>query len=262
MIKNAIKDIGDTFKNFDVPLKLTILSVRKRYHRSVLGPFWMTISTGIMIFLMSTIYSRIMGSDFDHYLQYLSLGLILWIFISAFITEVCMVYIDSESIIKDVYLPYSSYILKALLSNLVVFLHNLLIIFIVLVFFEANLTFVNILTAVSGFVLVLINLFFIGLLLANICVRFRDFPPIIGTLIQISFFVTPILWERSKLDGVAGHVASMNPLYNLIQLFRKPLLGESISVQEFCIAILFTVILAGFSLLFFSKYRNRISYWL
>ena len=45
--------------------------IRQRYRRSVLGPFWITLSTGIFILLLGIIYSRLFHMELQHYMPYL-----------------------------------------------------------------------------------------------------------------------------------------------------------------------------------------------
>src|SRR5580658_8535346 len=46
--------------------------IRQRYRRSVLGPFWITLSTGMFILLLGIIYSRLFHMELQHYMPYLS----------------------------------------------------------------------------------------------------------------------------------------------------------------------------------------------
>src|SRR5215211_7702231 len=63
--------------------------IRQRYRRSVLGPFWMTISMGVFIMLLGVIYSRIFHLPIDQYLPFLTIGYITWGFISQTTVESC-----------------------------------------------------------------------------------------------------------------------------------------------------------------------------
>src|SRR6202051_1205821 len=51
--------------------------IRQRYRRSVLGPFWITLSTGIFILLLGVIYSRLFKMDVANYLPFLTVGFVV-----------------------------------------------------------------------------------------------------------------------------------------------------------------------------------------
>ena len=74
--------------------------IRQRYRRSVIGPFWLTISTGVMIAAMGFLYARIFGQDVSTYLPYLAVGLVVWGTISTIVTESCTAFTVVDQIIK------------------------------------------------------------------------------------------------------------------------------------------------------------------
>src|ERR1700692_133639 len=86
--------------------------IRQRYRRSVLGPFWITLSMGAFILLLSLIYSRLFHMELQNYMPYLSVGYIIWGFMSAAVNDGCIAFIDSNRIVKQIKLPYSVYILR------------------------------------------------------------------------------------------------------------------------------------------------------
>ncbi len=79
--------------------------IRQRYRRSVLGPFWITLSMGMFILLLGIIYSRLFHTDLATYMPYLSVGYIVWGFISQITNESCMAFQEGARIIKQIKLP-------------------------------------------------------------------------------------------------------------------------------------------------------------
>src|SRR5262245_65717647 len=79
--------------------------IRQRYRRSVLGPFWITISMGLFIALLGTIYSRIFNQEIATFLPYVAMGVISWGFISGTMVESCNVFMEGASVIKQIQLP-------------------------------------------------------------------------------------------------------------------------------------------------------------
>jgi ABC-2 type transport system permease protein/lipopolysaccharide transport system permease protein len=90
--------------------------------------------------------------------------------------------------------------------------------------------------------------------------RFRDVPPLISSLVQIIFFVTPIMWQPELLRG-RTYIADLNPFYHMLEIVRAPLLGNPPSTRSYVAVLLITVINVGVSGAFFARFRSRISYW-
>jgi len=143
--------------------------------------------------------------------------------------------------------------------NVIVFLHNLVIVLVVLWWFPPKDPWLA-LTALPGLLLVLLNAVWIGLLLGVLCARFRDIPPIITSLVQLAFFLTPVLWHKEMLGGIQW-AADLNPLYHLIELVRAPLLGQALPPHSWPAVLLMTALGFAVTLPFFARYRGRIAYW-
>lgn len=245
-----------------LPLYLAKADIRQRYRRSILGPWWITISTGVMIACIGVIFGTLFKSPLKEFLPFLSAGLILWGFISSTIMEGTSVLIGAEAIIKQLPIPIFSHIIRMVGRNLIVFFHNLIIFPIVCLCVQKGINW-NILYFFPGVVILTLNLLWISLLLAIICTRFRDMTQIVSSLLQIAFYITPIIWMPSLLPARASMMLlDPNPVYHLLAIVREPLLGQAPTITNWLVSI--GVFLSGslFSILLFNKYRARISYWL
>ena len=76
-------------------------------------------------------------------------------------------------------------------------------------------------------ILVCIIMAWVTLMLALIGTRFRDLQPIIATILQLFFFVTPLIWDRDQIAGRAHPIwVDINPFYHIIEIMRAPMLGK------------------------------------
>ena len=107
-------EIFDGFRTWPVWTILGWDDIRQRYRRSILGPFWITLSMGIFILLLGVIYSRLFHIDLSTYLPYLSLGFIVWGFMSAVANDSCSAFQESGRIIKQIKLPFTTYIFRVI----------------------------------------------------------------------------------------------------------------------------------------------------
>jgi len=235
--------------------------IRQRYRRSVLGPFWITLSMGMFILLLGVIYSRLFHTDLATYLPYLSVGYIVWGFMSQVTNESCMAFQEGARIIKQIKLPFSIHILRIVWRNIIVFLHTIVIYIPVAIIFKVEPT-LAIFFVIPALFLVLINVTWVALVLAILTTRFRDILPIVGTGIQIAMFATPIMWQLSSLSGRSTLIAELNPLYHLLEIVRAPILGTAPEWQSWLVAVVLAVVgTIGATALLVSK-SKRIVFWL
>jgi lipopolysaccharide transport system permease protein len=259
--KKALRDISSGLSKSALWWALSLQDIKQRYRRSVIGPFWISISTGIFVAAMGPLYGALFGQDTSSYLQYLSISFIIWIFISSTINESCNAFISAEGMIKQIALPASTHVFRLLSKNFLMLAHNAVVIAVVLLIYPP-LSFANYWLLPLGLLLLYINLFWISLLLALFSTRFRDLPQIVASVMQILFFLSPILWRPEMLGRRSQLLADYNPIYHFIEIIRSPLLGTPANLLSWLASIL--LMLAGCTLTFilFSRFRSRISYWL
>ena len=112
-----------------------------------------------------------------------------------------------------------------------------------------------------GVVLITLNGIWVTMLLGVICTRFRDLAPLISTVVNLMFLVTPVFWYRDMLkDRVV--IADANPFYHLIEIVRAPILGDfpSSTSYIFCISSIFV----GFLITIFisARMEKRVPFWI
>jgi ABC-type polysaccharide/polyol phosphate export permease len=234
--------------------------IRQRYRRSVLGPWWITISTGILIIVLGLIYSRVFKIQIDVYIPYLAVGFIIWGYIATTLVESCLALQEGERIIKQISVPVSVFLFRVTWRNLIVLLHTAILFFPISLYFGLVPSY-GILKVVPGFIVVYLNQLWLGTVLALLSTRFRDVPQIVASVIQIATFATPIMWHLSDL-GDQTLIADINPIYHLIELVRAPLLGGSASQLSWIVGI--GMAIAGFTITLWLMRRvaGRIVFWL
>ena len=233
--------------------------ILQRYRRSILGPFWLTASMAIMIVALGILYAGLFNTPVEDFLPFLCVGLLVWNLVASFLVEGGTLFTGSESYIKQIRLPYSVYVYRSTWSKLVIFFHNFIIYFAVLLYFQIWPGTVGLL-AIPGLAIVVINGALASLCIGIISARFRDVPPLIGSVVQIVFFVTPIFWKPELLKG-REYVTDFNPFFHLLEIVRAPLLGSVPSAKSYLAVLLITLINIVVTGAFFSRFRSRISYW-
>jgi ABC-2 type transport system permease protein/lipopolysaccharide transport system permease protein len=225
----------------------------------MIGPFWITISMGVMVGAIGILYSQIFRIDTTEYLPYLAAGFFSWGLISSLVIDGCQTFISAEHLIKQLSAPLSVHAYRVLWSNLLTAAHTIWVFTAVAAFFGLN-PGLTVLLALPAIALVLLNGLWISLLLGLVSSRFRDIPMIIGSIVQVMLFMTPIFWRPDMLPGRTV-LLDGNPFYHFVTIIRSPLLGELPGFENWIAAIAITVVGWGVTLMFYTAYRWRIAYW-
>lgn len=262
LVKSGWRDISAALKKYELAGVLGWQDIRQRYRRSSLGPFWLTISMGVLIGALGFVFSNLFGAPLKEFLPFLTIGLILWALITSVLNEGCTGFTDAEAMIKQIYLPPFIHILRVLWRNLMIFAHNLVIFPLVLLAFWVPMKATAFLSII-GLGLLIINLTWMALLLGVFCTRYRDIPQIISNLLQVFFYLTPIIWMPHLLPKRASMLLlDANPFFHLIEIVRAPLLGSLPSALNWQFSVIFAVVGWFITVLFYGRFRSRIAYWL
>jgi ABC-type polysaccharide/polyol phosphate export permease len=216
----------------------------------------MAVSVGFL----GGLYGALLKMNLQVYVPFLALGLLVWGYMQGVIIDGCTVFMQSEHFIKQIRLPITTFVFRVVCKNLITLGHTALVYVIVAIVFQVNPGW-NGLLFIPALLLLIANSVWVVLLLGVICTRFRDVPNIVQSLLQVVFFVTPILWTPQLL-GRRAYLVDLNPIHHFVELVRSPLLGEVPSALTWEVAGGITV--GGFALTFlmFTRYRNRIAFWL
>jgi lipopolysaccharide transport system permease protein len=217
---------------------------------------------GIMIGTMGVVFGQLFKSSLDNYLPFLTAGIILWGFISAVISDGCLGFISAEPVIKQLPIPLFVHILRVVWRNVLILGHNIVIFPIVFILFGRSLT-ISALAALPGVSLLIANLCWIALILAIISARYRDLPQVVTSVLQVFFYLTPIMWMPSALSSESGrYMLVLNPAYHLLEIVRAPLLGQMPTTLNWEVSIALLVVGWASAAVLFGRYKARVAYWL
>ena len=256
----AVKDLRDGALAWHIWGNLGWQDVKLRYRRSMLGPLWLTLSAAIFIGMIGVLYARFFSQRTGDFVPHVAVGFIVWTLIVSVVNESCVVFVQGENILKQVNLPVTVHVWRMVWRNVLIFFHNFVIVPIVIVIVGKPLTLYALVLPVS-LALLIWNCFWVAVILATICARFRDIPPIVQNVAQLLFFISPIMWTPDFL-GSRIWVAHYNPIYHLIELFRAPLLEMRIPAGSFAVCVVMALVGSGLCYSLLVRFRHRITYWL
>jgi ABC-type polysaccharide/polyol phosphate export permease len=259
-VRRATADLLRGARNWELWTSLGWHEIRQRYRRSIIGPFWLTLSMGAMIGGLGFLFSSLFQQNTQDYIPYLALGLIVWALISGLILDACNIFTTAEGAIRQLSVPLSVYVYQTVWRNLIIFAHNMLIYVVVIIIYGVWPGFTALL-AIPGMMLLILNGVWVGFLFGALGARFRDFSPIVASFVQVIFFLTPIFWKEEQLRNRPAFV-DLNPFAHALDVVRMPLLGQVPPWSTWMAAA--SVTLGGLivAYLFFVRFRARIAYWL
>jgi lipopolysaccharide transport system permease protein len=255
----ATKDAWASLRAWRLWSLLGWLEIRQRYARSSLGPFWLTISMAVMIGSIGAVYGSLFGTNLKEYLPFLSIGIVLWTYFSQVISEGSLVYVNSSAYILNAATPRLVFVFQTIWRNSIIFAHNFVIIIILLAAFGTKNWAVMPLFPLA-LIIYLLNATWVAMIAGLLSARFRDLPQIISSLLQVAFYVTPILYRPNSLNRFLW-IITLNPIAYLIDLVRQPLIGQIPAMQPWVISIGMAVLGWPLALWLTGRYSKRIPFW-
>ena len=243
---------------------LALSDLRARWRRSFFGAMWSIIQPLTFTLMISFIFSRLFNTELKTYIPYILSGIVIWDFISSSLTTGTLAFVQADAYIKQCKRPLAIYTLRLVLGNLMVLgLSSLALILWVILIFPENFG-IEWLAALAVFPLAFLFVWPLATVFAYIGVRFRDLSHVMGLLLQMVWFVSPVYFEEKLFrDGGLGMLVDYNPVYNLLNIVRAPLLsGEWPTWQNFAFCLGFAAICSIIAILVGVTFEKKVIYYL
>lgn len=256
------RDIVASWRQWPFWTHLGWQDVLRQYRRSFLGPTWIAINTAVFTAAFGWLGAQLFKQDAGTYISHFCLGNVFFGFMTSTFNDGCRTYMDASSFLKQAAYPKFCFVLRVVWRNLLLLAHQLPLIVVVLAFGGKlggalwGWWLLGMLMCIACAVLVVA-------LLGLICARYRDVPMMVSSLLQIAFFVTPVMWHAELLTSAKSQLlVTLNPLAAWLSLMRGPLLGQAAPVSAWLVAGLTLLVLTGLCALAYVLARKRITYWL
>jgi ABC-type polysaccharide/polyol phosphate export permease len=225
-----------------------------QYRRSKIGPLWETINVLVMTLGIAVVSSAVIGGAVSELIGYIGLGIIVWTAITAQIGDGASAFLRNREYILSSNLSIDLYAARMIFRIFITFCHHIVLYFVGIAIGLISLHWTALL-ALPGIFLLFVNGFWVIVLLALICARFRDVELIVRNLLQLAFFVTPIFWDYRRVLTGREYIVDYNVLFYFIEIVRGPLLGEVPPLRTYAVVLAVTVI--GYVLAYLAYRRMR-----
>ena len=215
---------------------------RARFVRTFFGSFWLGLSNLFSIAALALVYGTVFKvEDFNTYVVYLGLGLVVWNSISAAIGSAPNLFEHNHSHVHNTNLNPIFYTLEEWAFQLQTFAQSFILVVLALTWFQHSLL-VNLLL-VGWFPLLNMCLFryWFPVLVCLLGARFRDIYQLVPILLQLIFLLSPILYKRKNL-GPMGWTADFNPIYRILSPVRDTLMLGQVQWVTGFVLLLFNIV--------------------
>ena len=263
-IRASISDFSRAWRDRQPWLVAAVVAIGNKYRRTILGPWWATLTTLMFVFGLAILRIGLSGGDLREAIPYVGLGFIGFSLISGGVLAGTSVFVSAGQQLSTSRQPYSAYVFWANTQQVLDFFHDAVVIIVLVVLFAIPVTLMWGWSIVA-LVLIVASSVGVGLWLGPLAARFRDVGPFVSALMRLMFFLTPIFWSVDELDATGqAWLAWFNPLTYQLLAFRDPILGQvhpSAPIAPMTMAAILAVVNLVVGLIVFTRYRARIPYW-
>ena len=237
--------------------ELVAMDIKIKYRRSVLGVLWTLLNPLCMMIILSVVFSNLFKFDIENFPLYILSGQVIFNFYSDATSGAMSAIIGSAALIKKVYVPKYLFVLSRVFSSTINLMASFTAMLIVMVATRTELHWTAFLFPIPLILLVLFSLG-IGLILSAVTVKFRDIIHLYGVFVTGLLYLTPVIYPMSILPDWLYKVVMLNPLTNILMMFRDVMLNNSMfSLSSFLIALVEACLSLGIGLYVFYKNQDK-----
>lgn len=237
--------------------ELVARDIKIKYRRSVLGVLWTLLNPLCMMIVLSIVFSNLFKFDVENFPLYLLCGQVIFNFYSDATTSSMSAIINNAALIKKVYVPKYLFVLSRVFSSFINLMASFTALLLVMVVMRVELHWTVFLSFIPLFFIVFFSLG-VGLILSAVTVKFRDIMHLYSVFVTALMYLTPVIYPMSILPPTIKIIVLMNPLTNILLMFRDVMLYNSLpSVMSICVALFETILVMVTGLYVFYKNQDQ-----
>jgi len=228
---------------------------KERYVGTNLGQFWYILSPLVMIFIYTVIFSDFMKMKLNvidssySYSIYLISGLFAWTSFSTILMRLNTIFFDKSHLIKKINIPIYTFMISIVLSEFILFIISIILAigFLVIISHPVTFTFLWLIP-----IMIIQTLFAlgVGVIFALFTPFFKDLKEVVPIIVQLWFWITPIIYLSDMIADKYPTLLKYNPFYHFLKIYQNiflyskaPTLKEIILISILTIT---TLILASY----------------
>lgn len=236
---------------------LVISDLKTKYSSSVLGFAWSMLNPLLMMLVLYFVFSNVFKMTQEHFALYILIGLTGWRFFAFGTSLALSSIVGKPSLVTRIYIPREILTLSVVISALISSLLEFLVLIPLLLIFGIALS-LTILIFPILHMLYFLMIYGIALMLASLYVYYRDLNQIWEVLLQIGFFLSPIVYPMTLIPDKYLIYYLLNPITRIIEMYRDVLLYGKIPIlMDFVIVIFSGIVLTAIGSWLFRRLSPR-----
>lgn len=252
------------FRYRDLIGALVARELKVRYRRSAIGFLWTMLQPLLMMLVLHTIFSSIFRfkMELGNYPVYALAGILFWNFFSQSIVASMNSLRGNAQLLQKLPVPKAVFPLATVLSGLVNLVFALLPLFVLLVVTGHPLTPALLFLPVAILIAALFTLG-AGLLLSPLAVFFSDVVELIGVLLTLLFYLTPVIYPKDIVPERLRWLVRFNPIRSILEVFRDPIYqGEVPPLSHLTVSVVIALLVLALGAWVFRRSSDRIPFYI
>jgi lipopolysaccharide transport system permease protein len=251
-------DLREIWSYRDLLWVLTGRDIKVRYKQTALGVAWVILRPVLSVAIFTVIFGYLakIPSEGFPYPVFVLAALIPWTFFSGALAASGNSVLGSTGLIGKIYFPRLIIPMASVGSAVVDFAISTLFLLAVLPLFDVAWT-PSLLWIPVLLLMVLCLGLGVGTLFSALIVRYRDFSGLMGYLLQIWMYATPVVYPASLVPGRWRWILYLNPMAGLTEGFRAAFLGKPIEPAPFALSCIASVAMLAAGMAYFAKEERR-----
>lgn len=230
--------------------------IRGKYKNSFLGVLWSFLNPLLQVVVYAIVFQMILKNPQENYAIFICCGLIPWTFFSSAISRAAFTMVENGNILKKVYFPREILPISIVTSEAVNFLISTIIIIAFVVFGGLGISKYIIfypIVLVTQYILLIA----ISLIVSSISVYVRDLQHLIGVVLQLLFYATPIVYATDTIPSNFQWILTINPMTYIINAYRDIFYNQTmIDLKPLLVLMIISVIACVIAYVIFNKLQK------
>jgi lipopolysaccharide transport system permease protein len=253
--------IRDSFRYRELIWALALKDLKVRYKRSVLGFLWALLNPALLMIVLTLVFSTVMKMNVKHYAIFLLTVLLPWTFLSQSLAYAVESIVGNGDLIKKVAVPKLVFPVAVVISNLINLLLSIIPLALIALAVGQPFYWTWIYLPVP---LIILTIFTLGatFLFATANVYYRDVAHIVQILLQVLFYLTPIIYSVDMVPPQFRWVFRLNPLVYVFNGFRLAVYwGQLPRIQSFGASLVCALLALFIGFAVFRKHQSQFVFY-
>ncbi|HNQ17183.1 MAG TPA: ABC transporter permease [Candidatus Woesebacteria bacterium] len=247
------------FKYRELLSELTKREVKQRYKQSILGYAWVILNPFFQMLVMAFVFKFLLRvQDLGvPYAIFLYAGLLPWTLFANSLGSSVNALVGNAGLLTKIYFPREIFILSTILAKMIDFFLASTVFVAMMIWYKIPITW-NVLWFVPIFLIQMLFTYGLSLLVAAFNLFYRDIQYILGLLIMVWMYLTPVIYPTEMFPDRYRFIFQLNPMAVFVNAYRQVILGGGApNFISLGIGLLVSVVLTIIGYLVFKKLEGQ-----